>query len=141
MPTKADLAQIRINTLIEHLPGPMRSDVLSDPDVATAVGGVHHPVKLSSDIVISREELFHTLRDLFDGTSVTISRGSRVIGSKLRSRRSPTELAPSQSGAHSGGSPTQTFSREILNLAWPLSNEWLPRTRSPQPRKKLGEPG
>ena len=57
MPTKADLAQIRINTLIEHLPGPMRSDVLSDPDVATAVGGVHHPVKLSSDIVISREEL------------------------------------------------------------------------------------
>ena len=113
MPTKADLAQIRINTLIEHLPGPMRSDVLSDPDVATAtaVGGVHHPVKLSSDIVISREELFHTLRDLFDGTSVTISRGSRVIGSKLRSRRSPTGLAPSQSGAHSGGSPPRRPSR------------------------------
>jgi hypothetical protein len=67
IPTKTDLAQIRMNTLIEHLPGRIRSDVLSGPDVVTAVGGVHRPVKLSSDTVISREELFHTLRDLFDG--------------------------------------------------------------------------
>lgn len=67
MSTKADLAQIRIRFLLRQLPEALRSDVLSDPDVATAVGGVHRPIELSSDLTISREELFATFRDLFDG--------------------------------------------------------------------------
>jgi hypothetical protein len=66
MPTKADLSQIRMHFLVARLPNQLRSDVLSDPEVAAAVG-VNHPVELSSDIVISREELLNTLRDLFDG--------------------------------------------------------------------------
>jgi hypothetical protein len=67
MSTKIDVAQIRMNFLLRHLPDAMRSDVLSDPEVAKAVGGVHRPIKLSSDLIISREELFATFRDLFGG--------------------------------------------------------------------------
>jgi hypothetical protein len=81
MPTKTDVAQIRMHFLLRHLPDAMRSDVLSDPDVAKTVGGVHRPIKLSSDLIISREELFATFRDLFDGEvrdHITALNGDRI---------------------------------------------------------------
>jgi hypothetical protein len=67
MSTEADISQVRTHFLLGRLPSQLRSDVLSDPEVAAAVGGVNQPVNLSSDIVVSCEELLNTLRKIFDG--------------------------------------------------------------------------